>query len=485
MKKIYICLLACLFAVQFNLHAQLPDNTLAPDFVATDINGVEHHLHDYLVSGKTVIIDFFTVWCSPCWGYHEDGILEEAWSLYGPNGTDQLMIFQIEIEPTMGMDEMLGNGQYTQGNWLEGIEYPTIDDLVDSANTSPSLFGTVIGDAYNVEGVPNIVVICPSGFITNDFYPYMTASELSAFASNCPLATEQIDASIYQYVGDLQYCDYVLNTPKVQIQNLSLSKDLTEANIQTILNGEVVANFAYTGNLGLYESDIVTLEPVANLSTNATITFKIVMEGDTNPENDTKTAEVNRSNYLPITNALVEVKPDDYPEDFSFTMEDENGNIIFECESIPNSSVQTFEIAIPENTCVIWTIHDAYGDGLMDGYVKLFNAETNEELIYIDGNSYFDIHTELFTNVDFTGVAEQEAFHVEIYPNPTDDLLNVSVSEEITVLEIVNILGQKMMNIPVNQSKNHQISLKSLPSGIYFLKLKGGGFIQTERIVKK
>lgn len=484
MKKFYVCLFTMLFVISFDVKAQLPDNSIAPDFVATDINGVEHRLYDYLEAGKTVIIDFFTVWCGPCWGYHEDGILEEAWALYGPEGTDELMIFQIEIEPTMGMDEMLGNGEYSQGNWLEGVEYPTIDDLIDTANTSMYLFGTVIGDAFQVMGVPNIVVICPSGFITNDYYPYMTAQELIDFSQNCQLATEDIDVALYQYIGDVLYCDDVLDQPKIVLQNLSLSTNQISANIQTIVNGNVVAEYAYTGELDLYKADTIELDPISDLGSSQTITFNVELEGDTYLDNNAKTIEVHRANFFDVTDVIVEVQPDDYPEDFSFIMEDGNGNLIYKCEGIPNSSIQTFEITIPENVCVVWKIFDEYGDGIINGYVKLLEANTNQELIVVDGNQFFESHTEKFTNINYTGIDEHETMKVDVFPNPTNDLLNISVSTEINSMEIINVLGQQVMNIPVTNTSEYQISIKQLPSGIYFLNVKGNNFIKTERILK-
>ena len=83
-----------LFIIFLISHSLLLAQT-APNLVATDLDGVSHNLYNYLDSGKTVLLDFFIVNCTPC--QEAASHMDDFWGTYGPNGTDQLEILSIEV----------------------------------------------------------------------------------------------------------------------------------------------------------------------------------------------------------------------------------------------------------------------------------------------------------------------------------------------------------------------------------------------------
>ena len=67
-------------------------------------------------------------------------------------------------------------------------------------------------------------------------------------------------------------------------------------------------------------------------------------------------------------------------------------------------------------------------------------------------------------------IEEQEFDNVKIFPNPTNDILNIKSSETISEIEIVNVIGQVVRRIEVN-SDNVVCDVDDLKSGVYVVKI--------------
>jgi thiol-disulfide isomerase/thioredoxin len=148
-KYIRTLSLAILSILSMDSSAQLPNGSIAPDFTATDVNGVEYNLYELLDAGNTVILDFFATWCGPCWSYRETGILDDIWNIYGPNGTGDVYVFSLESDGSTTSADLYGTGSNTIGDWVAGTPFPVFDNV-------QSIFY-----AYGNNYFPTVYTVCP------------------------------------------------------------------------------------------------------------------------------------------------------------------------------------------------------------------------------------------------------------------------------------------------------------------------------------
>ena len=89
-------------------------------------NGTYHDITAH--SNKAVVVDISAHWCGPCWSWHTSGIMEELYHDFGPDGTDEFMVFFIDgdagssvslLNGGSGSVGRLGYGNTLPFNWTK------------------------------------------------------------------------------------------------------------------------------------------------------------------------------------------------------------------------------------------------------------------------------------------------------------------------------------------------------------------------------
>ena len=170
-------------ALSLGVMAQLPDGSVATDWTAIDIDSTEWNLQSILDDGKTVILCFEATWNAPGWNYHQSNILQDLYDLFGPAGTDDLMVFFMEADESTTLNDLYGTGASTVGNWVEGTAYPIID------NAGGIFFNDYAGAYY-----PTIYTICPDGILSESIQPDFATLESMIFSDCVPCSDYGLSA---------------------------------------------------------------------------------------------------------------------------------------------------------------------------------------------------------------------------------------------------------------------------------------------------
>lgn len=137
-----------------------------------------------------------------------------------------------------------------------------------------------------------------------------------------------------------------------------------------------------------------------------------------------------------------------------------------------------------------------FNDATNDGHV-LFKIKTLPTLVEgdtfdNDAEIYFDFNAPIITNNESTAVmttasTSHVADHsIAVYPNPAQDILNVSSDGSIHSVAIIDINGRTLSQTSFTGSAStRQVELGSLASGVYFVRISTALGSDVKRVVKK
>ena len=475
-------LLAASLALSTGVMAQLPPNSVAPDFTATDINGVSHHLYDYLDQGYTVILDISATWCGPCWSYHNSGNLENLYDAYGPGtAEDRVMVIFVEGDGSTTLADLNGTGGNTQGNWVAGTNYPIIDNAG-------------IADDYQIAYFPTIYKICPARKVTE--VGQQSTAALWAQAQGCPLAQTGTNAAILGYTGETLVCDAL--TIPIVVSNMG-TNPLTTFNVAVKQGATILAQQTWNGTLATYGDATVTLNNV-NITnpaqTTITITTPDVNAGD-NTYNPNFIAAANSTVNMTYTLNL-----DFYCGETSWELANSIGTVVesggpYTCDGngggADANSTKTFNWNLPTD-CYKLTVYDSYGDGLFptgtQEPVGSYNVIDGTGLWLTSGSGDFGEERSGGWNASQPAGLDETTLDrtLSIYPNPTNGVVTLSYRLDNGApvsVEVMNVLGERVFatnNSAAAGLHTQIIDLDGLSDGLYFFTINAGNVNSTRKI---
>ena len=268
--------------------------------------------------------------------------------------------------------------------------------------------------------------------------------------------------------------------PKVVLTNNG-SNVLTSAELDVLVNGESLKTVDWNGNLSLFQNTTVDLGNIS-FPVEAENVLEVKIKGvnggsDEAPNNDIASFEFRGSPETVGKVLKLSIRTDSNPQETTWKVTNLwTGEVVLEGGPYDQTNhMYTETLEITGDGCFDFTIYDAGGDGFTTG--GLYGLKAGGTTLF-SGSSFGSSESNEFSYEVTADVEEDYRHNVNIYPNPTDGLLNVFCQDKQTVT-IFNMAGQHVYESQCDGEL--QIDMKQFGSGIYAVKVGD----ETTRIVVK
>lgn len=305
-----------------------------------------------------------------------------------------------------------------------------------------------------------------------------TTQEIVTGKQTLPVITGQhngMDAAIRQIAEISQICNTVeINTiqPKITVTNAG-SEDISSLNIQYSVNGDS-QEYQWTGNLEPLKSVAIALPNVTHdvLPVN---TIEVTLPNDGNNNNN-----IVSTSYKAMEatgRVFLNFNTGDRGSRLRWEITNANGERISRGGPYSNDTNVSEEIELDED-CYTFHIRDLQKQGS-----AVFQLKDHHNKVIVERNEFWgeEVLTEFGSNGSLS-VGSNEFESISIFPNPTNDILNITRAENANIA-IYDILGKEILT-KENISAVEGIEVSHLQAGTYFLKIARNGETTTKKFIK-
>lgn len=165
-----------------------------------------------------------------------------------------------------------------------------------------------------------------------------------------------------------------------------------------------------------------------------------------------------------------------------------SGNITVETNPNGTTPISDTGLAVYSGSCASLTLVQCDDDSSASGNFSkvVLTGRTPGEVLYVNVWEYGNDTFGTFQVSAYDASLGNESFdssNFRFYPNPVEDVLNLSYSQNINKVQVINILGQEVKTVTLDANQA-QVDMSNLPSGTYLVKVTSDNQIKTIKVIK-